>query len=66
MPVTTATRLEDLTARPDLLPEGLRLSAAPQIAPGSRRRRRSSTLLWGAAAVVLLVAVAIIVNASLQ
>ena len=66
MPVTTATRLEDLAARPDLLPEGLRLSAAPQSTPRSRRRRLSSVVLWGAAGVVFLAAIAVVVGASLQ
>jgi len=66
MPVTTATRLEDLAARPDLLPEGLRHLAAPQNAPTAQRRRRSSTVLWGAAGLVLFAAVAIIVGASLR
>ena len=66
MPVTTATRLEDLAARPDLLPEGFRALAVPQPTPTHRRPRRSSTFLWGAAAVVLLVTIAIIVGASLQ
>ncbi|MBW1875082.1 MAG: FHA domain-containing protein [Deltaproteobacteria bacterium] len=66
MPVTTATRLEDLAAHPGLLPEGLRLSAAPQSDPRARRRQRSSAVLWGAAGVVLLAAIAIVVVASLQ
>jgi len=65
MPVTTATRLEDLAARPDLLPPGLRSLAAPQAGPGNRRRR-SSAILWGVAGVVLLAAIAIVVSASLQ
>jgi hypothetical protein len=66
MPVTTATRLEDLAARPDLLPENIRVSDAPQRTPRNQRRRRSSAVLWGAAGVVLLAAIAIIVSASLQ
>jgi pSer/pThr/pTyr-binding forkhead associated (FHA) protein len=65
MPVTTATRLEDLAARPDLLPPGLRGLAAPQAVPRNRRRR-SSAILWGVAGVVLLAAIAIVVSASLQ
>jgi pSer/pThr/pTyr-binding forkhead associated (FHA) protein len=66
MPVTTATRLEDLAARPDLLPQRLRLSAALPSAPRHQRRRRRSALLWAAAGVVLLAAIAIVVSASLQ
>lgn len=66
MPVTTATRLEDLAARPDLLPEGLRGLATPQAAPKHRRWPPSSAVLWGAAGVVFLAAIAIIVSASLQ
>lgn len=66
MPVTTATRLEDLAARPDLLPEGLRGLATPQAAPKHRRWPPSSAVVWGAAGVVFLAAIAIIVSASLQ
>ena len=66
MPVTTATRLEDLAARPDLLPEGLRGLATPQAAPKHRRWPPSSAVLWGVAGVVFLAAIAIIVSASLQ
>jgi pSer/pThr/pTyr-binding forkhead associated (FHA) protein len=66
MPVTTATRLEDLAARPDLLPEGLRGLATPQAAPRHRRWPPSSAVVWGAAGVVFLAAIAIIVSASLQ
>ena len=66
MPVTTATRLEDLIAQPDLLPESLRISEAPGTAPRNRRRQPSSPVLWAAAGVVLLAAIAIVVGASLQ
>jgi pSer/pThr/pTyr-binding forkhead associated (FHA) protein len=66
MPVTTATRLEDLTGQPDLLPESLRLSEARRAAPENRRRTPSARFLWAAAGVVLLTAIAIIVGASLQ
>ena len=65
MPVTTATRLEDLAARPDLLPEGVQLPGMSQVTPRSRRRKLGSTALWGAAGVVLLTAIVIVV-ASLQ
>ncbi|TFG37380.1 MAG: FHA domain-containing protein, partial [Candidatus Aminicenantes bacterium] len=57
MPVTTATRLEDLAARPGLLPAELRLAAAPRSATRSRRRKLSSAVLWGAATVLLLAAI---------
>ncbi|MBW1831180.1 MAG: hypothetical protein DRH23_06850 [Deltaproteobacteria bacterium] len=65
MPVTTATRLEDLAARPDLLPEGVQLPGMSQVTSRSRRRKLGSTALWGAAGAVLLTAIAIVV-ASLQ
>ncbi len=65
MPVTTATRLEDLAARPDLLPEGVRLPGMPEITSRSRHRKPGLAVLWGAAGVVLLAAVATVV-ASLQ
>lgn len=66
MPVTTATRLEDLNARPDLLRESLRAWQAPQDAPSKRGRRRQRAVLWGAAGVALLALIALIVSASLQ
>jgi len=65
MPVTTATRLEDLAARPDLLPAGVQLPGMSQVTPRSRRRKLGSAALWGAAGVVLLTAIVIVV-ASLQ
>lgn len=65
MPVTTATRLEDLAARPDLLPEGLRFSAGSQSPQRSRHRKLSAAALWGAAGLVLLAAIALVV-ASMQ
>jgi pSer/pThr/pTyr-binding forkhead associated (FHA) protein len=65
MPVTTSTRLEDLAARPDLLPPGLRSLAAPLAAKG-KRRRRNSVILWAVAGVVLLAAIGIVLGASLQ
>lgn len=61
VPVTTATRLEDLAARPDLLPEGVQLPGMSQVAPRSRRRNIGSAALWGAAGLVLLTAIAIVV-----
>jgi pSer/pThr/pTyr-binding forkhead associated (FHA) protein len=65
MPVTTATRLEDLAARPDLLPPELRSLAAPLVA-STNRRRRGSAILCGVVGVVLLAAIAIIMSGSLQ
>lgn len=65
MPVTTATRLEDLAARPDLLPAELRLSGASPSSPKSPPRKVNATVLWVAAAMVLLVAVGLVVGASL-
>ena len=61
MPVTTATRLEDLAARPDLLPVGVQLPGMSQVTPRSRRRKLGSAALWGAAGLVLLTAIAIAV-----
>ena len=66
MPVTTATRLEDLRERPDLLPQELRISESPQIPSKRQPRKTSSAVLWGAAAVVLLVAIAFVVGALLR
>jgi hypothetical protein len=65
MPVTTATRLEDLAARPDLLPEGLRFSAGSERPQRGRHRKLSAAALWGAAGLVLLAAIALVV-ASMQ
>lgn len=66
MPVTTATRFEDLSASPELLPEGLRLEEPASSAPREPKRRSRSTLLWMAAGVVLLAAVVIVVGAALK
>jgi pSer/pThr/pTyr-binding forkhead associated (FHA) protein len=66
MPVTTATRLEDLAARPDLLPAELRFSDAPPSPSKSRPRKVSPTVLWVAAAMVLLAALGIVVGTSLR
>jgi predicted component of type VI protein secretion system len=66
MPVTTATRLEDLIGSPELLPEGLRPEEPTSTAPRDSRRRSSSAALWMAAGVVLLAAVAIVVGAALR
>ncbi len=66
MPVTTATRLEDLAARPDLLPEGLRFSASSPSTPPNSPKKLSSAALWATAATVLLAAIALIVGASLR
>lgn len=66
MPVTTATRLEDLIGSPELLPEGLRPEEPTSTAPRESRRRSSSAALWMAAGVVLLAAVAIVVGAALR
>ena len=66
MPVTTATRLEDLIGSPELLPEGLRPEEPTSTAPRDSRRRSSSAALWMAAGFVLLAAVAIVVGAALR
>jgi len=65
MPVTTATRLDDLASRSqDLRGE----ESPPQVsAPrGTRGPSRSSTFLWGVAGVLLLAALALIASTSLQ
>lgn len=66
MPVTTATRLEDLIGSPELLPEGLRPEEPTSTAPRDSRRRSSSAALWMAAGFVLLAAIAIVVGAALR
>ena len=64
MPVTTATRLEDLTGAQALHPESF-LPPEPQ--PREEPRpQRSSTALWVVAAIVLVAGVAIVVAATLQ
>jgi pSer/pThr/pTyr-binding forkhead associated (FHA) protein len=64
MPVTTATRLEDLVARQEVLSESLRASEASRDTPRNRRRERS--ILWGVVGVVVLAAIALVVGASLR
>jgi len=60
MPVTTATRLEDLTGASTLHPESF-LPAQPAEPSGTGRRRRpSSASLWVGAALVLVAALAIV------
>jgi pSer/pThr/pTyr-binding forkhead associated (FHA) protein len=66
MPVTTATRVEDLTGSQELLPEAFRF-----LEPGSRAsnkppRRSRNAALWVAVGAVLLVAVVVIVSAVLK
>ncbi|MFZ1863340.1 MAG: FHA domain-containing protein [Polyangiales bacterium] len=63
VPVTTATRLEDLAAARAAADDHLQASRRRR---PSARRRRSSAFLWGAAGLVLLVAIAVIIRASLQ
>jgi predicted component of type VI protein secretion system len=66
MPVTTATRLDDLVVRRALLGESLRASDGRHRTPRNRWPQRSSAILWGAAGVVLLAAIALVVGASLR
>lgn len=66
MPVTSATRLEDLTGARELNPESFLAPPHDTSASRDRDRRRRTKLLWVAAGTVLLVAVAIVVGASLQ
>jgi predicted component of type VI protein secretion system len=62
VPVTTATRFEDLVGG-RAVADSLQASGRR---PGQRDRRRSSALLWSAAGLVLLTALAIIIRASLR
>ena len=64
MPVTSATRLEDLTGATALRPESF-LPPEAQPEPSEERRPRSSAFLWVAAGLVLLAGVAIVVAAML-
>jgi len=65
MPVTTATRLEDLVSRSQDL--GGQKSPPHVNAPSrSRSPALSSTFLWGAVGVLLLAAIALIVSTTLQ
>jgi pSer/pThr/pTyr-binding forkhead associated (FHA) protein len=66
MPVTTATRLEDLTGAQALRPESFLPPEANAPAPVEPRRRRSTTLLWAAAGLLLAAAVAIVVVATIR
>jgi pSer/pThr/pTyr-binding forkhead associated (FHA) protein len=67
MPITTATRLEDLVSRSGTL-SGQKSPPTSQARASRSRRRpsRNSNLLWGAAGVLLLAAVALIVSTALQ
>ena len=64
MPVTTATRLEDLTGATALRPESF-IPPEAQPEQSEERRPRSSAFLWVAAGLVLLAGVAIVVAAML-
>lgn len=66
MPVTSATRLEDLTGATALNPESF-VAPPPEAGSSQRRdRRRTARLLWLAAAVVLCAAIAGVVAMALQ
>lgn len=64
VPVTTATRLDDLVDVHKAVADHFR--ASKDQGRGARRRRAKAALLWGAAGIVLLAAIAIIVRASLK
>lgn len=66
MPVTTATRLEDLAAARGGLPEPLRTSLADASRPEPGRRRSDNRRLLVAAGLALVAALAILVVASLR
>ncbi len=60
MPVTTATRLEDLTGAQTLHPESFAGAEPPGASSSRRNRRRSSAVIWVAAVAVLVVGVAVV------
>lgn len=66
MPVTSATRLEDLTVPPELFSDAPRHAAPAAPTPAKRRGRRRAAWLWAAAGVVLLTAVAVVVGTALH
>lgn len=66
MPVTTATRLEDLTGSNPISSENLGLVGAMGKPSTQRGRRRTSVVLWGAAGLLVLAAVAIVLVAFLR
>ena len=66
MPVTTATRLEDLSGAEGGLPEALQASLAAASRPEPRPHRTDSRRLWVAAGLVLVTALAVIVAAVLR
>jgi len=66
VPVTTATRLEDLVARPDLLPDGVRIPERARGGRGNSGRQRISIAWWAAAGLALVAAIAILVAVSLR
>lgn len=66
MPVTTATRLDDLTGATKGAPAPLASLEEPVQPARPERRRRSSTALWIASAAVFLAAVAIVIGAALR
>lgn len=64
VPVTTATRLDDLVDVHTAVAN--HFQASRDRGRGARRRRAKATILWGAAGIVLLVVSVIIVRALLQ
>jgi predicted component of type VI protein secretion system len=66
MPVTTATRLEDLVDPQGGLPEALQPSLADASRPEQGPRRSERRRLWVAAGLMLVAALAILVVASLR
>ena len=66
MPVTTATRLDDLTGAQTLHPDSFVMSDGADEASSRRGRQRSSTALWIAAGVVMLVGVGVVVSVLLR
>lgn len=64
VPVTTATRLDELLAESEEVADRLGI---PRERRGKKRpRRRSTALLWGAVGVVLLAALVLILRATLE
>lgn len=66
VPVTSATRLEDLTGLPDGVPEAGPIAEPARKEPGVRPKRPSSALLWASATLVVLAALTIVVAFSIR
>ena len=66
MPVTSATRLEDLTGGAEGLPGAFPGAEPAGNEPPAPRKRSSSTMLWAAAGLLVLAALLLVVSFTLQ